>query len=231
MKKIPIPASAFVFLIFVCLMPISLQAHHGKDFILSQSAILPHPGDLYIIPKFNTVKSGDEYSTEIEPSALFGINHWLAFELHSHISNEAHGSFSYEATAPSLLLNLLSRQSGFNLGLSAEYEFSHSHHHPDNFESRLSASQSLGANLFAANLIMEKSPHSDTDLGFSISAKNSISSKLSLGVELQNSSEQSEVIAAILYNLKKQLDLNIGIGSGLDNEIDFTFYATLVWEL
>lgn len=212
------------------------SAHHGKDFLFSQSAILPHPAEFYIIPKVDIINHNGEYETEFEPGFLVGITDWFALELHGHLSNEGHGSsLSYEATAPAVHIGLSPENSSLNFGLSMEYEISHNHHHPNNFESRLSASQTFDFSMVALNLIFEKFSELNSTFEWSYSAgyKKNLNNQLDLGIEIQGSFEleEGEVIGVLFYNPKNQVDFSFGFGTGLGSNIHFSIHTSLIWQL
>jgi len=104
--------------------PPPAAAHHGRDFLLSQSAELPHPGQVFLVSRQDYADAGTSF-LELEPAVLVGLGERLAFEIHGHAGREQGGDFEYESTAPALHLLLTPHHSPWGLVLSAEYEFAH----------------------------------------------------------------------------------------------------------
>ena len=68
-------------------------AHHGKDFLLAESAELPHPKTMFFVSSERF--SNSEFTSE--PSLLFGITPNFAGEVHVHFTRDG-----YQAVAPAI---------------------------------------------------------------------------------------------------------------------------------
>lgn len=212
------------------------SAHHGRDFLLSQSADLPHPGEFFIIPRLIYVdeSEGDEF--EFEPTFLLGGTDWIAFEVHGHVAKEGGESWEYESTAPAVHLRLTPAESNFRFGLTVEYEFSHDDHHADNVEGRLVVSKTFGKSLMALNVVAEKEQESGAELewGYSVGFRRAATEALAWGSEAQGSFEESEheILVGLYFDASERLTLNVGVGTGLsDSEIDLSIRTALIWHV
>lgn len=209
------------------------SAHHGRDFLLSQSAELPHPGDFFIVPRLDYVDAGEEGELEFEPALLWGGNDWIAFELHGHVGKVGGGSWEYESTAPAIHLRLTPEAARYRFGLSAEYELSHVDDHADNVEGRLVFARAFRRSLVAINLVANEEQDADAEWkwGYSAGFRRSMTEALAWGLEAQGSLEDSdhEVLAGLYFEASHALTFNVGVGTGLgDSELDLSIRTALV---
>lgn len=117
--------AAVLALVFtLCLAAPPAAAHHGRDFLLSQTADLPHSGQLFLIARQDYV-GADTDELELEPSLLYGLSDGITLEVHGHVGREEGGDFEYESTAPAIHFRLTPPHSAWGLVLSGEYEISH----------------------------------------------------------------------------------------------------------
>jgi len=97
-------------------------AHHGRDFLLVQTAEKPHAGSLFLVPRQDWVDSDEGSDLELEPALLWGVTGRLALEVHAHAAKASGGDLEYESTAPALQLRLTPEEASWGLALSVEYE-------------------------------------------------------------------------------------------------------------
>lgn len=118
------PARALLFL-GLCLPAFGASAHHGQDFLLVETPATPHPGNAYLVFDANAALDGDaDEQGELEPALLFGATSRVAFEVHGHLHKDRGDALQYEATAPSIHVQLTdpAKHAGLRAALSAEYE-------------------------------------------------------------------------------------------------------------
>lgn len=209
------------------------SAHHGRDFLLSQSADLPHPGDFFVVPRLDYVDTGEGDELEFEPALLLGGADWIAFELHGHVGKEGGGSWEYESTAPAIHLRLTPEEASYRFGFSVEYEFSHNDDQADNVEGRLVFARAFRRSLVAINLVAEEEQASDAEWtwGYSAGFRRSMTDAVAWGLEAQGSLEESdhEVLVGLYFEGSGGLTLNVGVGTGLgDSELDLSIRTALV---
>lgn len=98
------------------------HAHHGRDFLLTQTAHLPEKGQIYGITRQDYVDEGDEKEWEFEPAVIGSVTDWLTLEAHGHIEKVQGESAEYESTALVGNFRFTPRESAFALGGAVEYE-------------------------------------------------------------------------------------------------------------
>jgi len=113
--------AAFAVTVLALAVPRPAAAHHGRDFLLSFTAELPHPSQVFLVSRQDYADAGSGV-LELEPAVLVGLGERLAFEVHGHAGREAGADLEYESTAPALHLLLTPHHSQWGLVLSAEYE-------------------------------------------------------------------------------------------------------------
>lgn len=211
-----------------------LYAHHGRDFLLADSANLPHTGDLYVIAQQSYIDAGDDYEIEVEPAVFFGLTQRISLELHSHVAQENGEDWTYESTAPALHLRLNPLDSSWAFGASFEYELSNVDELADVAEGRLILSRDARKDKCAFNVIAEREQESGADLEWSYAAayRRLVNLSLALGVELRGDVEHpgdGEALLGIYVDRGRWWTLNMGIGTGYgDQELDLTARTSLV---
>jgi hypothetical protein len=197
-----------------------VAAHHGKDFLIVESYEVPHPGDVYFVSSAAIAREGSGTTVELEPSLLVGLCPRVALELHSHLSREPHDAISYEATAPSLHLQLTPPKSNFpiRVGFSAEYEFAAHPSAGDRAEARLIFETALGRSRLALNLVGEHERAGESTLGYTGGYRYEFTEALACGVEAQgpfNRGDGHELIAAVYAEPSQRVTLKFGAGAEL----------------
>jgi hypothetical protein len=211
-------------------------AHHGRDFLLVQTAELPHPGELYLIPRQDYIDAGEDEEIELEPTLLYGLGKRVAFELHAHIAKEGSESFTYESTAPAVHLRLTPDSAAWSLGLSAEYELSHSDEGEDVAEGRVILSRSGDGWRLGFNLIAEEVQESGAEVEWHYAAgfRHALGERVGLGIEVEGSFDEDalEALLGVYFEPSRKLSVNLGFGTGVGDEaLDFSLRTALVWHL
>ena len=99
--------------------------HHGRDFLLTQSAHIAARGEVYAIARQDYVDEGADEEAEFEPTLIGSVTDWLSLEAHSHIEKVEGESTEYESTAAVAQVRFTPRESALAIGGSVEYEFAH----------------------------------------------------------------------------------------------------------
>ena len=168
------------------------RAHHGRDFLLAETAEIPHPAQGWAIARQDYVEQDDgSGELELEPSVLFGISRWLAFEVHGHAGRADGESVEYESTAPALHLRFARPDASWAVGLSGEYEFSHKSESPDSAAGILSVSGLTRGTQWALNLTAAEQQESgaDTEWGYALGVRHALTERLHWGLEARGTLE------------------------------------------
>lgn len=211
-------------------------AHHGRDFLLCQTPNLPHPGEVYLVPRQDYLDTSEGHEVEFEPAILFGTLDWLSLEIHSHVAKDGGEPFTYESTAAAVQLRLTPETPAFMMGLSAEYEFPSESELPDRTEARVMLSSLMGRSLLAFNLIAENEMGDGADpaYGYSAGWRRQFSRRVSWGLEALGSfeGEGQEFLSGLYLEVTPAFTVNLGAGAGLDgNDLDFAIRTVLVFRL
>lgn len=211
-------------------------AHHGRDFLFSQTADLPHPGELYLLPRQDFTDEGDVEEVEFEPTILFGAAGRLALEVHAHIAKEGGDPLEHESTAGVLHFRITPPESSFRVGVSAEYELSNTDALEDRIEFRFVVSKTLPGSILALNIVADekRQDREGADGGYSIGFRREISGRAAWGIEAQGILEESEheVLVGLYFDPTSRFTVNVGAGTGLgDSEVAFSVRTALVWRL
>lgn len=218
---------------FLC-VPASSYAHHGRDFLLLQTADLPHGGQIYFVSRQDYV-SEEEDEVEWEPTFLVGILDRLTFEAHGHVAREGDEPFTVESISPALHLRLSRHDAPWKIGVFAEYEISQVDDHDDRAEGRLSAVRNFAKGRFAANLVAEEEQADDASVewGYVLGFRRAATGVLDWGLELEGSFEDGrgqELLLGLYHETSHRFTFNVGVGTGLgDNETDLSVRTALIW--
>ena len=128
-------------ILFLLVMSSLVFAHHGKDFIVTETTELPDAksywlilsGDFGAAEQFNSGHTVFEFT----PGILYGIINSLAFEAHPHLGKDENEDFTYEATGFQLRYNLPHLHNRIQIGLSTEYEIASKSEHENLLDLRL----------------------------------------------------------------------------------------------
>ena len=220
-------------LLLVALASTPAQAHHGRDFLLARTASLPHPGEVYFVPRVDYSDGGEEGETELEPTLLYGFNSWLAGEIHLHVAKEGSEDFEVESTAPAVHFRFTDPEKPWGLGLSLEYEISHLGDHPDVAEAAVILSRESEGSKLAFNIVAEEEQESGSAVtwAYSLAFRRPVTSAFDLGVEVLGDLEEpgdGEALLGIYLEPASGVTLNLGIGTSYgDAQLDLSIRTSL----
>jgi hypothetical protein len=216
----------------LCISPGVARAHHGLDFILVQTAHLPERGTAYALTRINHL-SDTEDETEIEPAVLYGLNDWMAVELHAHFAKEGDNSMGYESIAPAVHFRLTPRAQAASFGLSAEYAFAHDAESADIANIVAVAGYEGNGWMAAGNVSFEKPSGLSGEWGYSFGVRRNVSARHGIGLEVVGSFENDgygEAMVGYYAELSKQFTFNAGLGAGFDGGPDVAAHMTVIWQ-
>lgn len=223
----------------VCLLLIlaspSTWAHHGRDFLLIQSAHIPEARTGYLIARQDYIDREDGYEYEFEPGLVGGITDWLTLELHGHIAKEEHESTKHESTAGVAYVRFTPRRSPLSAGATVEYARAADHDANDEMAGALLLTYEHDSWIAALNL--DASHELDAGAGNDFGVRGGVRRKLSphaaLGVEAVGAfdrPEGREVLLGLYLQPIHTLTINLGTGTGFDGGPDFTVRTSLIWQ-
>jgi len=226
--------SLIALVVALWLWPIRAAAHHGRDYLNVRGDDLPHPGQVFFVPRCDFVTQGGESETELEPSLLVGALPWLSAEIHAHISGEEGENLRYEATAPSVQISLPGERA-WGVSLSTEYELAAEADGHDRAEAIGIVSGMLSGYQLALNLRWTGEEHVSPDWGYAAGLRSRTAPGLSFGLEAQGgfaADAQHEALLGIYIDPASRTTLNVGLGAGLGPEgPDATLRTTLVFRI
>lgn len=196
----------------------NLSAHHGKDFVVTETTELPESGSLWILfsgdfgaeERFNNTHT----QFELTPGILYGITDALAFEFHPHLAKEEDAGLTYEATGFQLKYSpSFSFGSGFQTGFSVEFEKSHIKGHDDLVELNL--------------ILLKQYPNYKIALngGFIFEDKTQFIARIGIGKSINNSNALSiellskfgeenaiDIIPSWTFETAREITFRLGLG-------------------
>ena len=217
----------YVFSILLLLIISSLVfAHHGKDFIVTETTELPKAksfwlilsGDFGAAEQFNSKLAVFEFT----PGILYGISNSFAIEAHPHLGKEENEDFSYEATGFQLRYNLPNLRSRFQIGLSSEYEIASKSGHKNLLDLRLIIATETENYKIVLNGGIESEEETSFVTRFGIVSN--IFGNQSFAVELLakfGDDTNVDIIPSWTYKTNNDHTLRLGLGISADEERPF----------
>jgi len=209
-------------------------AHHGRDFLMTQSAHLPETGQIYGIARQDFVDEGDEKEWEFEPAIIGSITDWLTLEVHGHLEKVQGESTEYESTAVASHFRFTPRKSAWALGAAVEYEIARHEHEVDIWEIAGVASYEKDAWMLGINLLAERAATggAETEWGYAVGIRRELQGSVAIGLEVAGSFEEEkegEVLVGMFADPTPWLTVNVGIGTGFNEGPDVSFRSAFVF--
>lgn len=206
-------------------------ADHGRDFLLVQTSRLGDAGNVFGIARQDYTRTEGNNAFAFEPLLSWTARDWVSLEINGDAEKEQGEEFNYEATVPGLRLRFTPKDQAASLGLAARYDIAIEDGHDALKLSSLSTYQ-VGGWLFGANLNYEKPEGARREWGYSAGIKRELRHHLGVGLEVAGSFENEnsgEVVAGIFSELTRNLQVNAGVGTGFNNDVDLTVKTALIW--
>jgi hypothetical protein len=228
-----VTCASFLFILFVS--P-GIKAHHGRDFLLTQTAHLPAKGEIYAIARQDFVDEGEEKEWEFEPAAIAAVADWLTLEVHSHIEKVKGESTEYESTAAAGYFRFNPRESALAVGGAVEYEVARHSDDEDLWEFAGLASYEAGDWMFGLNLLAEREAGGGAEMewGYAAGVRRTLSDKVAAGLEVAGTlqdGEEGEILMAFLVDPLPWLTINVGLGTGFNGGTDLSLRSAFVFRL
>ena len=210
------------------------NAHHGLDFLLTQTAHLPMKGEIYGVTRQNYMDKGEENEWEFEPALIGSVTDWLTLEAHSHIEKIQGKSAEYESTAVTGYIRFTPRESAFAVGAAIEYEVARHDDEDDVWAFAGLASYEGDRWTIGFNLLTEREAAggAETEWGYAVGVRRAISDKVAAGVEITGTLEdekEGEFLVGIFFDPIPWLTVNVGVGTGFNGGTDLAVRSAIVF--
>ena len=110
------------------------QAHHGREFLLTEDPMVPEPGHGHLMlgAEFDDADSGEEWG--LEPGVMLGVSRWIGLDLSARFGEDSESDWDYQAVSAGLLISPSEPSWPVRIGLGLGYNFAqesatHDHHH------------------------------------------------------------------------------------------------------
>jgi hypothetical protein len=212
------------------------HAHHGRDFLLTQTAHLPPQGEIYAITRQDYRDTGEEKEWEFEPAVIGSVADWLTLEIHSHIEQPQGESAEYESTAAAGFFRFTPRGSAFAVGGAIEYELARHNDEEDVWEFAGVASYEASGWMLGFNLLAEREAagNAETEWGYAAGVRRTITDKVATGLEITGTLEhekEGEVLVGIFVDPLPWLTVNVGLGTGFNDGADLSVRSAFIFKL
>jgi len=207
-------------------------ADHGIDFLLSQTARIGEAGSIYGILRQDYIQHKNEKAFVFEPLLSWNAYNWLSLEINSDAEKTQGESFNYEATLIGLRIRLTPKGQALVLGVTTRYTFSANSESEDAFKFSSLGTYQINTWLFGMNINYKKHGNSRRELSYSASIKREIRHHLGLGVEIAGELEgkkNGEVVIGIFNELTHHFQINVGIGTGFNDDVELTAKTAIIW--
>ena len=217
-------------------MSAAAHAHHGRDFLLTQTAHLPAQGEFYAIARQDFVDDGEEKEWEFEPAAIGAVADWLTLEVHSHIEKVTDESTKYESTAAAGYFRFTPRASALAVGAAIEYELSRDSDEEDVWEFAGLASYEANQWMLGLNLLAERETGggAETEWGYAAGVRRTLTDRVAAGLEVAGTFEdgkEGEILLGIFTDLRPWLTINLGLGTGFNGGADISVRSAFIFKL
>ena len=207
-------------------------ADHGRDFLLVQTARLGDAGDVIGIARQDYAREEGRNAFAFEPLLSWTARDWLSLEINGDAEKTQGESFNYEATVPGLRLRFTPKGQALGLGLAARYDIAAKDDGSDALKLSGLGTYQVGDWLFGANLNYEKREGARREWGYAAGIKHELRHHLGVGLEVAGGFEEEksgEVVAGVFSELTHDFQINVGVGTGFNNDVDLTVKTAVIW--
>jgi hypothetical protein len=222
--------------LFISLLSPATYAHHGRDFLLTQTAHLPVQGEFYVIARQDFVDEGEEKEWEFEPAVIGAVTDWLTLEAHSHIEKATGESVAYESTAAAGYFRFTPRESALAVGAAIEYELARHDDEEDVWEFAGLVSYEANQWMLGLNMLAERETGggAETEWGYAAGVRRNLTSKVAAGLEVTGTFEddkEGEILLGLFADLRPWLTINVGVGTGFNGGADLSVRSAFIFKL
>ncbi|MBL4622534.1 MAG: hypothetical protein JKY89_09055, partial [Immundisolibacteraceae bacterium] len=212
-------------LLFSSLMTSVCFGDHGREFLLVQTARLGNSGNIFIIARQDYTREEGRDKFVFEPLLSWTVRDWISLEVSADAEKVQGESLNYEATVPGIRIRLTPKGKPLEMGVAARYDVSADSQSNDTLKISGLGTYQVNGWLLGANLNYKKQKGIKQEWGFAMGVKRELRHHLSLGLEVSGSLEEKksgEVVAGLYYELNHGMQINAGVGTGFNSDVDFT---------
>ncbi len=222
----------FIILLILGFVSSPSRADDGRDFFMVQTARLGEAGIFTGIFRqdFFSELEGDAF--EFEPLLSWNAYNWLSLEVNVDSEKTPDESFKTEAIVSGLRLRITPEKDPLMLGIATRYKFAVDSNIENAFNFTMLLSYQIKKWLMGANLGIEKTRGLNREADYSIGIKRELSHHFSLAFEVARSLEannKGEVVMGVFYEFNDAFQVNVGIGRGINSNVDFTLKTAIVF--
>jgi hypothetical protein len=218
--------------LFLLLLPFTVFAHHGKEFLVTSTYKTPDKGKFFFLLSSDYIQashSGEGF--EFEPAGLYGITNKLSAEIHTH-----YGLFNKKFSFESIGFETRYRFFGsgeiknksedhqhnnsfpFSLAGLIEFEKGIGEHH-NTLEGRLIFGKDIHNFSLVLNIIGSKifGENGKFNTQYAIGMKYDFTSNFSMGVEFEGDTFRPQITPGIYSSLFSNLDFRVGASFPTDS--------------
>ena len=232
MKKIYFSMISFLSVLVLGLIPNIAMSDHGRDYLLVQTARLGSTGDIFLIARQDYFHEGGTSSYIFEPLLSWTVHDQISLEINADAEKVRGEKLNYEATVLGSRVRLTPEGQSLAIGLAFRYKMSSDPDSEDKLKLAALGTYQINSWLLGGNINYEKHKGADHEWGFSIGAKRELRHHLNLGIEMSGNLDDDpngETIIGLYYELIHGMQINVGIGSGYNNDVDFTAKTAFIW--
>lgn len=207
-------------------------ADHGRDFLLVQTSRMGDIGNVVGIARQDYTREAGVDTYAFEPLLSWVASDGLSLEVNGDAEKVRGEPIHYEATVVGLRLRLTPKDQALGLGLAARYDIAAKSDGSDAVKLSGLGTYAVGDWLFGANLNFAKPRHARREWSYALGVKRELRHHLSLGLEVAgglDGEDSGEVVVGLFSELTHQVQMNVGVGTGFNNDVSLTLKTALVW--
>ena len=221
-----------IMVLILGLIPNIALSDHGRDYFMVQTARLGNTGDIFLIARQDYFDEEGAGSYIFEPLLSWTAHDRISLEVNADAEKVQGEKLNYEATVLGSRIRLTPEGQSLIVGMAIRYKMPSEPESEDTLKLAALGTYQVNSWLLGGNINYEKQRGSDHEWGFSMGAKRELRHHLSLGVEVSGSlidNPSGETVVGLYYELIHGMQINAGIGSGFNNDIDLTAKTAFIW--
>jgi len=207
-------------------------ADDGRDFFMVQTARLGAAGLFTGILRQDFFSQPEGRSFEFEPLVSWNAYNWLSLEVNADSAKAVDDSFKTEAVVMGARLRITPARDPLMLGLATRYKLAFDNDEENAINFTFLTSYQIKKWLIGANLGTDKAKGLAREYDYSIGIKHEFTHHFSLAFEVARSLEgnnEGEAVMGVFYEFSDSFQVNVGLGRGINSDIDSTLKTAVVF--